>query len=236
MNGTMRRLHPAVFLLLLLGLTVTVFFIESAEVLGLMLLLICLLHVHHGHLRRPGLLLALGFAGLPWMFLLFWWAGVEQTGSWSTAISWALRNMAVLVLRLATLMAANLYVVRRVSFRGLTHALYALKVPESAVLFVSTLVRFLPVCGDEARRILEVQRCREFDPRRLLYDPRAMAPIFVPLFVAQMKRSHDVAMALELRRHDVRSVENVPAGALGLRDYVVGISGLLLFTLLARYT
>ncbi len=207
------KLLPLLPLALLLLLSVSVFFVESYWVLFPVQALLLLLHLQKGLNRATALLFGLMSMGLPWMLPLFWIAGYEQTGEWRAGFVWGLTNMLLLLLRLLILITANLYVIRVVPLPALTGALSAIGLPEKAVLFFSTLLRFIPLCSEEARRIIEVQRCREFNPRRLFYDPRALLPLFVPLFVGQMKKAHDLALSLEIRhgawkRADKRKEQN----------------------------
>ena len=45
---------------------------------------------------------------------------------------------------------------------------------------------------------IEVQRCRGFELKKML-RPSSLLPLFIPVFLAQMRRSTDLALSLELR-------------------------------------
>ena len=56
----------------------------------------------------------------------------------------------------------------------------------------------LPNIFGVALRVIEVQRCRGFEPKQLI-RPKNFLPLFIPVFLAQMRRSADLALSLELR-------------------------------------
>jgi energy-coupling factor transport system permease protein len=135
---------------------------------------------------------------LPWMAVLFVLAGREATGTWSAGAAWGLARLAPYTARIGCLILANLLFLHATPLPELMGALRRLAIPERITLFLATLIRFLPSALQEARRVVEVQRCRGLERRRLLTPPGILA-LAVPLFLAQVQKSRDLALSLEIR-------------------------------------
>ncbi len=136
--------------------------------------------------------------GLPWLFLMFFLAGREATGSWRAALPWGIERLIPYALRIGDLVLANILFIRTTSLAAIVEALKALRLSETAVLYFSSILRFLPQILQEARRVVEAQRCRGLAKRRLL-TPSGLLAVFVPLFLNQIQRSRDLAISLEIR-------------------------------------
>jgi len=137
---------------------------------------------------------------LPWMALLFVLAGREATGTWPAGASWGLVRLAPYTARIGALMLANLLFLHATPLPELMALLRRLALPCRAALFLATLIRFLPSALQEVRRVVEAQRCRGLERRRLL-TPSGLLALAVPLFLAQVQKSHDLALSLEIRGH-----------------------------------
>jgi energy-coupling factor transport system permease protein len=95
-------------------------------------------------------------------------------------------------------MLANLLFLQATPLPELMGLLGRLPIPAPAVLLLATLVRFLPTALQEVRRVVEAQQCRGLERWRLL-TPSGLLSLAVPLFLAQIQRSHDLALSLEIR-------------------------------------
>ena len=137
-------------------------------------------------------------APLPAYLVLFTIAGWEATGAWGPGLVWGLARLAAYSLRVGALMLANLLFLRAMPLPDLIGALRSLPIPDQAALFLATLLRFLPTTLQEARRVVEAQRCRGLERRRLL-TPAGFCSLAIPLFLAQIQKSHDLALSLEIR-------------------------------------
>jgi len=154
-------------------------------------------------LRRPSrtMLRALAWTTLvplPWMAVLFVLAGRESMGAWRPGFIWGLAHLAPYMTRIGCLMLANLVFLQATPLPELMDALRRLPLPDRAALMMATLLRFLPSVLQEVQRVLEAQRCRGLARRRLL-TPAGLLSLAVPLFLAQIQRSHDLALSLEIR-------------------------------------
>lgn len=172
--------------------------------------------------------------GLPPSLLIFGLSARETAGDWPSA--WAVGAAGALVfnLRLAVLVMANLLLVRQAAMPELVAVLQRLRIPAAAVLFLTAVVRFMPIAVSECRRILDTQRCRGFHRRRLL-GPHRWLPLMVPLLVAHLRVAHDLALALEVRRVS-DTAKHPPAPrqpAPGRRRLDAGVALLALLLLLA---
>ena len=66
---------------------------------------------------------------------------------------------------------------------------------------VSVAFRFIPLIADEASRIMDAQICRGADYRKggLIAKARASVSVIVPVFASSVRRSEDLAMAMDSR-------------------------------------
>ena len=193
------RLSPLPAVAAFLALSCNVFWIDSpahlALILGGLLLLFVGLRARLGFFKW---LLLMSVAGVPFTVVVFWIAAAELTGDWRTALPLGLRDALRFVLRLKVVVFANILLVQTTSQRELTACLRSLRLPEGVVLFVSTVIRFLPLSYRECGRILQTQRCRGLRLRGLM-DPRNLLPLVVPLLLSHMRRAHEMALSLEIR-------------------------------------
>lgn len=166
-----------------------------AGVAGVLLVLALVLRMSGGVLRLLGMATLFG---LPMVFLIFLLAGREATGSWRAAPLWGLVNMVPYTLRMGDLVLADLLFIRLTSLVEIMEALQALHLPEPFVLFMSTVIRFIPRIMQETKRVVDAQRCRGLTPRKM-FRPSGLLGIFVPLFLGQIQRSRDLALSWEIR-------------------------------------
>lgn len=165
---------------------------------GLVLGLLALLALT-GELDRIVLLLVgLFVAALPMLLVLFVWGGVEKAGNWREGVWLGLGWLGIYALRVLIMVLVDLLVVKLTSFSTMILSLRGLRLPGGVVLFVSALVSMLPNILAMAMRVIEVQRCRGFEIKKMI-RPSNFLPLFIPVFLAQMRRSTDLALSLELR-------------------------------------
>jgi len=165
---------------------------------GVNLLLAGLLVTSRQFDRIVWLALGVCVASLPTLAVLFLLGGVEKAETWREGLVLGLSWLAVFELRLLVMLLADILVVKWTTFSDLLLSLRALRLPGKLVLFCSALVTLLPSVFSLAAHVVEVQRCRGFDPKRLR-NPKNFLPLFIPVFLAQLRRSTDLALSLELR-------------------------------------
>ncbi|TAK33704.1 MAG: energy-coupling factor transporter transmembrane protein EcfT [Chloroflexota bacterium] len=115
-------------------------------------------------------------------------------------------------LRLAAQVVAQLFCMFLlcVQFLTWTHptdlslVLVKARVPYRYAMLVGLALRFLPVLEEELREILEAQQARGVDLRGSLRRGLAMVPIVVPFCLRTLRRSNEVALAMELRGYGFR--------------------------------
>lgn len=76
------------------------------------------------------------------------------------------------------------------------------KVPVHEVaMMMSIALRFIPILTEELDKIMKAQAARgaDFNRGSLMDKMKALIPIMVPLFVSAIRRSNDLAMAMEAR-------------------------------------
>lgn len=77
-----------------------------------------------------------------------------------------------------------------------------LKVPVHEIaMMMSIALRFIPILTEELEKIMKAQAARgaDFNRGTLKEKIKSLVPIIVPLFVSAIRRSNDLAMAMEAR-------------------------------------
>jgi energy-coupling factor transport system permease protein len=156
--------------------------------------------------------------GLPAVAILFLLTGYERSGLWADAVPWSLIEVAKYALRLECLLLANVAMIGTISLREMTELLTHRWMPAWLGVPLLAAVRFMPLMLAESHRIYNVQRCRGL--RLHPWSPRTWLPVFIPLFIAQMQRAHDTALALVVRRMTPGTQAGSPRRLRPL-DYVV---------------
>ena len=83
----------------------------------------------------------------------------------------------------------------------------ATHIPTSISFCFSLALRFIPLMAHEAERVIDAQRSRglNLETRNPIRKLKALVPIFIPLIILSIRRSIEVAEALELRGFDVKA-------------------------------
>jgi energy-coupling factor transport system permease protein len=197
--AVLRRASAAAKCVFAVSVSAYAFYCEDWRLLlGLILLLCGLLIASRTWDRIVWLALGVCLASMPTLLALFILGGVEKAHGWREGLRLGLAWLAVFELRLLVMLLADILVVKWTTFSDLLLSLRALRLPGQVVLFFSTLVTLLPSIFSLASHVVEVQRCRGFDPKKLR-NPKNFLPLFVPVFLAQMRRSTELALSLELR-------------------------------------
>jgi energy-coupling factor transporter transmembrane protein EcfT len=192
----------AVFLKLglLLGSVVLALYTTSLVLLAAMnaaIVLVCLLFPDlFRDILSIVLRIAAGFPFLLLIYVLSEWAGSE---TFAAAIIPGILGALLFILKIHFVLWANLLLARTTEPQHLALALGKLRVPRELCLMIVIILRFFPVMFEEARAVYQAQRARGFELRRVFY-PANWLPMAVPLAVHVMKKSHDLAIVLELRR------------------------------------
>ncbi len=197
---------------------------------GVNLLLAGLLAASRQFDRIVWLALGVCVASLPTLSVLFLLGGVEKAATWREGLMLGLSWLAVFELRLLVMLLADILVVKWTTFSDLLLSLRALRLPGKLVLFCSALVSLLPSVFSLAAHVVEVQRCRGFDPKRLR-NPKNFLPLFIPVFLAQLRRSTDLALSLELRGISGAPPARASRLALGMGDAVLLAAGVAVWLL-----
>jgi len=119
-------------------------------------------------------------------------------------------------------------------------ALQRARLPYDFCFAFTTAVRFVPVLADEAQNIIDAQRSRglELDRGSFLSRVRKYIPILIPLIVGAIRRSLEMAEAMESRAFGAKDVRtNLYELEMSGRDWMVLIISLfaLLFSVYIRY-
>jgi len=148
--------------------------------------------------RSVSLIFGVSVLGLPTLLLLFLLGGIEKAADWREGLLLGLGWLGIFSLRLMLVLLVDVLVVKWTSFSDMLLSLRSLGLPSKAVLFVSALTSLLPAMFAISLRVVEVQRARGFEARRLV-RPSQFLPLFVPVFLAQLRRASELALSLELR-------------------------------------
>jgi len=139
--------------------------------------------------------IAIGFPFLVVIYVLSERGGAKEL---RIAVSNGVRDAAVFILKIHFVLWVNLFIVHTSEPQDIVRTLRKIRVPRELCIMVMIILRFFPVMFEEAVAIFQAQRARGFKSSRLL-NPANWLPIAVPLVVVVMKKSQDLAMALELK-------------------------------------
>ena len=199
MENWLQRLNPLTKIAVFLSLTINLFFIHSYPALGtIFITLILIFYATHTKMGIFKWVILFSLTGLPWLILIFAIAGYEKKGDWIEGAYWGLYHLGIFLLRIKSLLLANIILVKNTSLKDFTKTLRSIKVSERVVLFLSTILRFIPLSLEEGKRIIEIQRCRGFRTKSLA-NPKNFLPIFIPLFISHLKKAQEMALSLEIR-------------------------------------
>ncbi len=191
-------LHPGSLLLAFFAVSIYATLCNSVLALALLGLgLLALLATCSPSGKLLHVIFWLNLLGIPGSMVFFVAAGWEAAGSLPGALRWAIVPAALYTLRLECLVFANLVLVGTTTPRAL-FALGPRWLPSGFRTLLVTAVRFVPLTISEAIRIHQVQRCRGL--RLRLWSLRTWLPVLIPLFLAQMRRAHETALMLVVRR------------------------------------
>lgn len=155
-------------------------------------------------------------------------------------VGYALLYSAAMSFRFLTLVGSFSWFFLTTSPDDLGLALERSKVPYELCFAFTTAVRFVPVLADEAQTIIDAQRSRglELDRGDVLKRIRNYIPILIPLIVNAIRRSLELAEAMESRAFG-SEVKRTSLYVLEMRvfDYVfIILAAVLLFVALyARF-
>jgi energy-coupling factor transport system permease protein len=136
--------------------------------------------------------------GFPFLLLIYVISAWAVSGTLSAAVATGFPAAFLFILKIHFVLWANLFLVRTTEPRHLVMALGKLHVPRELCLMVVIILRFFPVMFAEATAVYQAQRARGFELGRAL-NPAKWLPLAVPLVVNVMKKSHDLAMVIELK-------------------------------------
>lgn len=123
----------------------------------------------------------------------------------------------------------------------LSMALQESHVPYEFSFAFTTAVRFVPVLANEAQSIIDAQRSRglELDRGNIVMRVKNYVPILIPLIVGSIRRSLELAEAMESRAFGAKKTRTtLYVLRIGLRDYAALLMAMavLAFAVYVRYT
>lgn len=77
-----------------------------------------------------------------------------------------------------------------------------IRIPVHEIAMMITIaLRFIPVLTEETDKIIRAQKARgaDFETGSLVHRAKSLIPVFIPLIVSSVKRSSDLALAMEAR-------------------------------------
>ena len=119
---------------------------------------------------------------------------------------------------------------------GIFGFLKILKVPVHEVaMMMSIALRFIPILTEELEKIMKAQAARgaDFNRGTLKEKINGLLPIMVPLFVSAIRRSNDLAMAMEARcYHGGNGRTKMKPLVYRSNDYIAYAVGIIYFALM----
>jgi energy-coupling factor transport system permease protein len=227
-SSPMHRLDPRVKILMVVVYITMIFFIKTYAMFGAVLLLLLLaVLLSRVPLRlvlrtiRPLLFLLLFSVILNLFFvsgsdtetkrILFMWDLPDLIFRWRrVAMYWTGVDYAVkMAVRLLLLVMGPSLLTLTTTPVDLTDGIEALLKPLKIVRFpvhelamvMSIALRFVPTLMDETGKIIAAQkaRCAAFDSRNPFKKAKALLPVLIPLFVSALRRSDELAYAMDAR-------------------------------------
>jgi len=220
-NSVLHRLDPRVKLIATVLITAT--FMAQKNITILIIGILSVLALYHigkiklGYAFRSLIPLLPLFAFVLIMQLLFYphKHAIEAGGSlfwqwkWMIISSASLESMGTIAIRMIAIVLLLILYTSLSDVSDLTHGVDGLLRPfqrlgfpahEVALIFVVAF-RFVPLLGQEMERLLKAQAARggEFSRGWGIRRIRQTIPLFVPLFVAALRRSEELAVAMEAR-------------------------------------
>lgn len=204
LNSVLCSIHPAAKIIFFIAFTLNLFVINSLGALAAVTL--CLILIMIFGKIEIGIfkwLLGLFVAGLPLLAIVFVLSGYEMFNEWGAAFKWGLINLLIFTLKIKSLVLMNIIIVRTTSVKDFTKAFRSMGFPDNVTLFMTTVIRFIPLSFEEVKRIIEIQKCRGFEMKQLI-NPKNFLPVFIPLFISHLKKSGELALTLEIRYFALR--------------------------------
>ncbi len=132
------------------------------------------------------------------------WGPVAISGAGIVALIGILLQMATIVLLLTLLTAIEDTTGMVHGVQGLLQPLQRLGLPAHEISLVLVIaLRFVPLLGRELERLMKAQASRGADFGRgrggVVQRVRRLFPLFIPLFIAALRRAEELAVAMEAR-------------------------------------
>lgn len=158
------------------------------------------------------------FLGFTFIMHLFLTKGGTRLVEWGfiSIDTNGINEGALIVLRLSFIMIVSTILTLTTSPLDLTDAfdrlfkpLNYLKIPVSALsMMMSIALRFIPTLMEELDKIILSQKSRGSDisSGSLAKRIKAFVPLLIPLFISAFQRAEELAVAMEVRGYDAKSV------------------------------
>jgi energy-coupling factor transport system permease protein len=111
-----------------------------------------------------------------------------------------------------------------------TLMLMKFKIPYRFAMLVGLSVRFLPLMKDEYASIIDSQRTRGLRMNNVWDDLKAIIPTFLPFLYRAVRRSTEIALAMELRGYG-RSKSRTFSSDLAMKYYDISIIAAMLMVI-----
>ena len=198
-SSPIHRLDPRVkFLYVCVTFTVAVLFIQLIPIL--LLFLIQLPMILAARVQREWMRSMKGSAFFAALIFVMNALSLYFYGSFDSVFSVIERSLAVTV-RFLVLIASFSVFFLTTSPDHLGLALEQSGIPYDVCFAFTTAVRFVPVLAEEAQTIIDAQRARglELEKGNFMSRVRKYIPILIPLIVSAIRRSLELAEAMESR-------------------------------------
>ncbi len=136
--------------------------------------------------------------GFPFIMLIFVLSEYSVAKDWETAASVGFAGSILFILKIHFVVLANLFFVYTTEPREIASTLRRMRVPQELCIMMLIILRFFPVMFEEAMSVYQAQRARGFEFRRML-NLSNWLPLAVPLVISVMRKSHDLAVSMELK-------------------------------------
>lgn len=198
-DNPISRLHPLVKLALLGTTALFAFMIDELWLLtGYFFIVLGIILIFRIRFGRAIMVVKLFITGIPVLLALFVLSYLWKEPSWTSGILRGLREGVLYSLRFLNLILMNFVIVLSSDPREIVYVFRSFRIPETISQIMAHVINLFPRLVQEIRTIVEAQTLRGMQFRNL-WRPSNWLPLALPVVLATMRYSEQMAISLELR-------------------------------------
>ena len=198
-NNLITRLHPLVKVALLGTTALFAFMIADIRILAVCLVMIfAVIAVFRIRFGRAIIVVKLFAVGIPMLLALFVLSYLWKEPSYTAGAFRGLTEGARYSLRFLTLILINFVIVLSTDPREMYYVFRSMRVPDTISQIMAHVINLFPRLMQEIQSIVEAQTLRGMRWKNL-WRPSSWLPLALPVVLATMRYSEQMAISIELR-------------------------------------